>query len=68
MKGELKRLLDSIEKSEREAIQLLGIKREERKRAVRRAYDARWDWIVRHSATTFFRGVNEQDMLLGRDA
>jgi hypothetical protein len=67
MRGELKKALDDLARSEREAIALIGTKRTEASDKRRRAADERWQWIVRHSADTVFRGVTAADMELGRD-
>jgi hypothetical protein len=67
MPGILKKLLDDIAKSEREAIALLGIKDRDATEGRRLAAAERWEWIVRHSATTMFRGITETDLVLGRE-
>jgi hypothetical protein len=65
-RGALKAILDEIEKSERAIIGSLEHGERTRRKAVRRAEDERWRWIVRHSADTVFRGVTREDILLGR--
>ena len=67
MPGELKWLLDGIAKSERETIALLGVKAQDATDARKLAAVERWEWIVRHSATTMFRGITEADLILGRE-
>ena len=68
MAGELKRVLDDLARSEREAIALVGHQVRDAAEARRRASMERWDWIVRHSATTVFRGITEADLVLGRES
>ena len=67
MKGSLKEALDILAASERDAIAMLGFKAADATRGRRMAELERWEWIVRHSAGTVFRGVTEDDMILGLD-
>ena len=68
MRGELKRLLDGIAKSERETIALLGTQSRDEAQARKLAAAERWEWITRHSTTTAFPAATQADVIMGRDA
>jgi len=68
MRGVLKSIEDAITKSEREIIANLGVAREERKRAFRRAEDERWLWIVAQATDTAVKPLSPADLLLGRES
>jgi len=64
----LKAILDEIDKTERAALAQIETAPAERKRAIRRREDERWQWIVLRATDTAVKAVSQSDLLLGRES